>query len=90
MVSEINLEACWATYAEVMVWALMFGIYIARGHSNEKEGWFSKELVRGVRGRKGRKGQLGEGWKWGWDTVKPLLKRFYWCERLFEHEFRVS
>lgn len=87
---EIDREACWAMYAEVMVWALMFGIYIAHGHSPEKELWFTQELIDGVRGRKGQRGQLGGGWQWGWETVKPLLKRFYWCERFFGEEFKVS
>ncbi|KAG7004490.1 hypothetical protein G7Y79_00025g057760 [Physcia stellaris] len=87
---EIDREACWAMYADVMVWALMFGIYIAHGVSSEKEVWFTKELVDGVRERKGQSGQLGGGWHWGWETVKPLLKRFYWCERFFGEEFKVS
>ena len=90
LAEEIDREACWETYAEVMVWALMFGIYIAHGHSPEEELWFTKELVDGVRGRKGQSGQLGGGWQWGWVTVKNLLKRFYWCEIFFGEEFKVS
>lgn len=90
LAEEIDREACWATYAEIMVWALMFGIYIAHGHSPEKEVWFVKELVDGVRERKGKSGQLGGGWQWGWATVKALLKRFYWCESFFGEEFMVS
>ena len=90
LTSKIDLEACWATCAEVMVWATMFGVYISRGISQEKEVWFSKELVKGVRGRKGQLGQLGGSWNWGWNAVRNLLIRFYWCEGFFGDEFRVS
>ena len=84
----IDLRACWATYAEAMIWATMFGIYTSRGLDNEreKEIWFLKELVRGVRGRR----QLGRGWDWEWDVVKTILKRFYWCEGFYGDEFKVS
>ena len=90
LTQEVDLTACWVTYAEIMVWAMMFGVYTARGNSMEMEVWFLKELVNGVRGRKGHVGQLGGSWKWGWDTVKPVLRRFFWCERVFGEEFQVS
>ena len=88
--SEINLETCWATWAEVMLWATLFGVYISRGVSREKELWFSKQLVKGVRARKGQKGQLGGTWKWEWGAVKDVLKRFYWSEKFFGEEFQVG
>ena len=90
LTTEVDLAACWVTYTEIMVWAMMFGVYTARGNSTEMEVWFLKELVNGMRGRKGQVGQLGANWKWGWDTVKPVLRRFYWCERVFGDEFQVS
>lgn len=89
LTTEVDLAACWVTYAEVMLWAMMFGVYTARGNSTEMEVWFLKQLVSGIRGRKGHVGQLGGSWKWGWDMVKPVLRRFYWCERVFGDEFQV-
>lgn len=88
--SEINLETCWATWAEVMLWATLFGVYISRGIDREKELWFSKLLVKGVRTRKGQKGQLGGTWTWEWSAVRDVLRRFYWSEKFFGEEFQVS
>ena len=88
--SEINLETCWATWAEVMLWATLFGVYLSRGIMREKELWFSKLLVKGVRARKGQKGQLGGTWKWEWSAIRDVLKRFYWSEKFFGEEFKVS
>ena len=88
--SEINLETCWATWAEVMLWATLFGVYLSRGIMKEKELWFSRLLVKGVRARKGQKGQLGGTWKWEWSAVRDVLKRFYWSEKFFGEEFQVS
>lgn len=88
--SEINLETCWATWAEVMLWATLFGVYISRGVMREKELWFSKQLVKGVRTRKGQKGQLGGTWTWEWSAVRDVLKRFYWSEKFFGEEFKVG
>ena len=88
--SEINLETCWATWAEVMLWATLFGVYISRGIDGEKELWFSKLLVKGVRTRKGQKGQLGGTWTWEWSAVRDVLRRFYWSEKFFGEEFQVS
>lgn len=89
---DIDLEACWATYAEVMLWATMFGIYVSRGiaEEREKELWFLYQLVEGIRNRRGRTGQLGGKWKWEWNAVRDVLKRFYWSERFFGEEFEVS
>lgn len=89
---DMDLEACWATYPEVMLWATMFGIYISRGIATEreKELWFLYQLVEGVRSRRGRTGQLGGKWKWEWSAVRDVLTRFYWCERFFGEEFEVS
>ena len=89
---DIDLEACWATYPEVMLWATMFGIYISRGivAERKRELWFLYQLVEGIRSRKGRTGQLGGKWRWEWNAVKDVLKRFYWCERFFGEEFEVS
>ena len=88
--SEIDLEAGWLTHAEVIVWALMFGVHTSRGIANEKEAWFLRALVKGIRKRNGQRGQLGGDWKWEWNAVKAVLERFHWCERLFGEAFKVS
>ena len=87
---EINLETCWATWGEVMLWATLFGVYLSRGIMREKELWFSRLLVKGVRARKGQKGQLGGTWTWEWSAVRDVLRRFYWSEKFFGEEFEVS
>ena len=92
LTTGIDLETCWSTCAEVMLWATMFAVYMSRGiaTAREKELWFLNQLVKGIRGRKGQKGQLGGDWRWEWRTVREVLRRFYWCENFFGEEFKVS
>ncbi|KAL8782482.1 MAG: hypothetical protein Q9195_009634 [Heterodermia aff. obscurata] len=85
---KLNVEECWAKCFDVMLWATLSGAYISRGNTQEKELWFSTQVVIGVRGRERTKVQI-EG-RWEWSAIKSLLQRFYWNEELVGEEFKVQ
>ena len=84
---KIDLENCWAEYPDVLLWGTMSGVYISRGNARDKELWFSSQLAKGVRGWNAKTGQLR--WEWEWNTIRHLLRNFYWNEELVAEEFKV-
>ena len=77
VLNSVDLEQCWDTYIELMLWAFMFAVYTSTDPA--KRGWFLFELAKGVQ----------ERMIWRWEEVRKILQGFFYVDRLYEVDFRA-
>ena len=73
---SLDLERCWRSYPNLMMWAFMFGTYTCA--DNVRREWFLFTLVNGARGKM----------LWDWENVRRILLGYFYLDRLYQDEFK--